>query len=132
MKTLSKDEVREIILQNFDENASGNVYLADKYYLPFNKFDCLILFLFVTLLLWFKIYVPEIADCDDFSAIAFGKAKKWLKGKAFGMVWHDIENGAYHAQNFFINQNKEIQLYEPQTGKIKTSKFNGNRIMILI
>jgi hypothetical protein len=63
-------------------------------------------------------YVSEYFDCDDFSYALMGEFSipKW-SALAFGIVWTETTTGN-HALNFFIDNNLDVWLIEPQTDSI--------------
>ena len=81
-------------------------------------------------------YRSEAYDCDDFAAVLLGKSKEWVMRSsldyplAFGMVHGDIRNSEDdnevrpHALNFFIDNDTNVWLVEPQNDKV--SKITSN------
>lgn len=67
-------------------------------------------------------YRLEVYDCDDFSFTAKGKMAddgyEMEVNWAFGVVWVLIPSmGVGHALNFYVDFNKNVKLYEPQTNE---------------
>ena len=66
-------------------------------------------------------YIPEIHDCDDFALALMAMARWHMKGIPFGEVWLTQPSGG-HAVNFFIDENTQFWLVEPQTDEISRVK----------
>ena len=67
-------------------------------------------------------YNIDIYDCDDFSFSAKGSVtdKGYItrKNYAFGIVFVYIsDEDIGHALNFYVDENKKVRLYEPQTNE---------------
>jgi len=62
-------------------------------------------------------YVPEVYDCDNFSAVLYGQMSYVLSGFAVGIVHVKTKTGA-HALNCFIDFFHNFYYIEPQTGKV--------------
>jgi hypothetical protein len=133
MKTYTEAEIVEIINQNREEKNEGELYVSDNSFKPFSAFDRLKLF-FITKITTLKPYKSEIRDCDDFADITKGRVADFMPGRAFGTIWaENLPNvNGYHALNFYIDQNKEMWIYEPQNGKRYQTKLSGKRTLIII
>jgi flagella basal body P-ring formation protein FlgA len=54
-------------------------------------------------------------DCDDYVITTMGETKKNLQGFPIAFAKVKLkENEDYHAINFFIDENKNMKVYEPQ------------------
>ncbi|GAB4346987.1 MAG: hypothetical protein Kow0089_24520 [Desulfobulbaceae bacterium] len=58
-------------------------------------------------------------DCDDYAIAAMVP----LRNYAFGTMYVKTESGRRHALNVFINRNKEIVYWEPQTNDYYKGRF---------
>jgi len=65
-----------------------------------------------------RLYIKEFHDCDDYSFQLMGDIQipKWSE-LAFGILWTSTPNGG-HAVNFFIDNNRDVWIVEPQNDKI--------------
>ena len=65
-----------------------------------------------------RLYIKEYYDCDDFSFQLMGDSQipGW-SSLAFGILWTSTPNGG-HAVNFFIDNNYDIWIVEPQNDHI--------------
>jgi len=126
---LTGDEIADILYMNYDGNHKQELHLHrdDRMYNLLTKKDEKIL---RTALLPVRMlpYKPELRDCDDYAHFAAAMQRLILPGRAFGRC--DAEgfghvNGAFHALNFWINQNQEIVFYEPQSNKIIEADLNA-------
>jgi len=61
-------------------------------------------------------------DCDDYSFGIMGIMRWIVPGFAFGIVHVDSVNGR-HALNFFLDEEKRLYYFEPQTNTIKLMKM---------
>ena len=125
MKTITADEFRDILKAAGVDSAD----LADREYILFSEKDIKRLkrILFLISLLPYR---KEKRDCDDFAAFAAALVRFFFGNAAFGTVWaHGLGNTAgYHAANFYITEEREIKLYEPQNTKIYEFKPTGDFI----
>ena len=62
-------------------------------------------------------YVSDFWDCDDFSWALYAMARYNFPGIPFGVAYFNRPNGA-HAVNFFIDENTQFWLVEPQTDAV--------------
>lgn len=63
------------------------------------------------------IYSTDYFDCDDFAYVFFASTRKTLIGCPVGVCY--VMNGAEaHALNFFIDENRKLMMYEPQTDRV--------------
>ncbi len=77
-------------------------------------------------------YITEYHDCDDYSFELMGDVSDIFPQGAFGMVWGNrLGDGAAHAWNFYINQDKQVKYVEPQTDKIFDPTSEPIWIMIM-
>ena len=129
MKTISNAELRDLLADAGIEHPN----LSDLEYKLVTDADLKKLkrILFFIRLLPFK---SEARDCDDFAIFAKALARFFFGNLAFGEIWADgiSSAGGYHAANFFVDENKQLHLYEPQNGKIKDFKPTGDRILTII
>ena len=129
MKTITGTELAALLKKAGVERAD----LADLEYILFSERDIRRLkrVLFLISLLPYK---KEFRDCDDFAAFAYAVARFFFGNAAFGVVWADgLGNTTeYHAANFYITEDKEIKLYEPQNTKTYEFKPTGDRIRTTI
>ena len=128
MKTITNAELREILAKAGIKNPN----LADSEYTVMTEADFKKLnrLLFLIRLLP---YQPEKRDCDDYADFAKAVCRLYFKNKAFGTIWADgINPAGYHAANLYINENKEVVIYEPQNAKIIPFKPTGDRILTII
>jgi|SRR3990167_109409 len=123
---LTSEMLHRVLVTLFPEN----IFLRDRDYRAISSTD----FERLIFNFWFpndlSVYKNEIFDCDDFAVCFLADIKKgWAKRShgrealAFGYISADIKDGAAHVLHAFIwqlNDKKEINFYEPQTGK-KTS-----------
>ena len=125
MKTITADELKELLKKAGVEHAD----LADAEYILFSEKDIKRLkrVLFLISLLPYK---SQARDCDDFADFAHAVARFFFGNAAFGRVWaHGLGNTAgYHAANFYVTEELEIKLYEPQNTKIYDFKPTGDHI----
>ncbi len=77
-------------------------------------------------------YKEEKLDCDDFSYMLQGNITKWYPEGSIGIVWGNrAGDGAGHAWNFFISENKELKFIEPQNDQIFNPSSEKIWIMII-
>jgi hypothetical protein len=129
MKTITNAELQTILKKAGVERAD----LADSEYILFSEKDIKRLkrVLFLISLLPYK---PQARDCDDFAAFAYAVARFFFGNAAFGIVWADGlgNTKGYHAANFYITEEREIKLYEPQNTNVYEFKPTGDRIRTTI
>jgi len=128
MKTISDTELKEILFKSGIKNPN----IADREYTLMTGTDLKKLnrLLFIIRLLPYK---AEARDCDDYADFAKAICRFWFKNKAFGTIWADgIDPAGYHAANFYINENKQFKIYEPQNAKTIDFLPTGDRILIVI
>jgi hypothetical protein len=77
-------------------------------------------------------YLVDAHDCDDFSFELMGDVSEWNSDGAFGIVWGNrASDGAGHAWNFFIDENKQLKFIEPQNDQIFAPTTEKVWIMII-
>lgn len=64
---------------------------------------------------WTKTWIVNDHDCDNFSFAMQGYWSEGLKSFAFGIAW-----SGDHAFNFFIDNNKQLWVVEPQNNNFYT------------
>lgn len=131
---LTSDEVAQIISEQL-KVPREQTKIGDRDYFAYAKSD-LERFLSSSYVDSIK-YVAERFDCDDFSYALMGREKEWYsqspynRGSTFGIVWGDIRNSETdteiraHAVNFFIDNNRELWLVEPQNDNIFKATKNS-------
>ena len=127
MKTISKDELEQLLkskgIEHIDVSDNEYVLMSEKDIKRAKR----ILFL-ISLLP----YRPQKRDCDDYAAFADALVRFFFGNMAFGIIWAEGlgNTQGYHAANFFITEEKQLKLYEPQNGKIFVFTPTGDRIKI--
>lgn len=77
-------------------------------------------------------YLVTAHDCDDFSFELMGDVSEWNSDGTFGIVWGNrASDGAGHAWNFFIDENKKLWYVEPQNDQIFEPTSEKVWIMII-
>lgn len=82
-------------------------------------------------------YVPDYADCDDFSFVLQGAMEKrfWSRGYAFGILWYYNERFG-HAVNFVVDRDRQLWIVEPQNDSIvrwcENPDYCGKAYVVLI
>lgn len=75
--------------------------------------------------------IKDFIFCDDYSYELMGDVSTWNPAGAFGIVWGNrAGDGAGHAWNFFVDENKKVKFVEPQTDTI--FDFTNEIIWIMI
>ena len=127
MITIENEELRDLLKTAGVEH----IDISDNDYILFSEKDVRKLkrILFLISLLPFR---PERRDCDDYAKFAAALVRFFFGNAAFGEIWADgISNTqGYHAANFFITENKELKIYEPQNTKIFDFLPTGDRIKV--
>lgn len=132
-------EVREIIIKYF--NTDANIFMADNEYGLYSLDDL------KAFLKWDTTdeikYVKEGFDCDDFADVLKGRERIWYDfsahtfGSTFGIVWGDVRTeteptkARYHAVNYFIDDQKQVHMIEPQNDKIFTWTPESKAFLIM-
>lgn len=66
----------------------------------------------------FRVWIPEVFDCDDFSEVLQGNVSGFFPGIAFGTIWYGPKNPPYnwgHSVNIFYSYtDNKVYLVEPQ------------------
>ena len=125
MKTITATELKDILKSKGVEHAD----IADDEYVLMSEKDLKkakrILF-FISLLP----YRPQKRDCDDYAKFAAALVRFFFGNAAFGEIWGDGlgNTQGYHAANFYITEEKELKLYEPQNRNTYEFKPTGDRI----
>ena len=132
MKTISQDEMQEILWNACDKDATGDCFTADRWYKPITEKQLKKISKIMKFILFFFPYRDEVRDCDDFAKIAVAVAAIVAPGAAFGEVWADGLAPGYHAQNIYVDESLTAKLYEPQTQKKENEKPAGNRVLLKI
>jgi len=103
--TIDIYEASSIILDKLEEmgDTQSGLYLPDLLIKVYKKEDV------IDYLMLDEIdeipYIAEEMDCDDFSALLYGKFA--------GLIWTNV-----HALNWFIDDSKTLWFIEPQSDKI--------------
>lgn len=129
---ISKDELKSLLNTEIVKNGGyGSLYISDREYVLMSRAHVKIMKI-VLFVLTMLPYREERRDCDDFAKMAVGLMRLFCPLWAFGEVWADgLSAGGYHAQNFYVTEEKTIVFYEPQNGKISdNSIMTGNRIKL--
>lgn len=115
--TLSYETVNKILSQ-----MTQNYYISDSYFQTTTKDEALKFSAKSNV--WAKKWVAENHDCDNFSFALNGYWSEGLYSFSFGIAWTQL-----HAFNFFIDNNKQLWIVEPQTNNymtLETAKKNKN------
>jgi hypothetical protein len=104
MKTITSDELGQILIENSGSVANGEIYYADEEFRLITKKQLFVLRIVGTVLISSRRYIPIYRDCDDYSRQLDGLAS-WLFGNiAFGRIWAGgislTDPESYHAANF--------------------------------
>lgn len=119
---VTKNELKYIIKQKLNPR---NVYISDSK-TKLLELDSVNRFLTKSTIDLYK-YQKEIFDCDDFSFVLMGQARRNLIGGAFGIVWTYS-----HALNCFVDVNHNIWIVEPQTDKLTLAENYSKKIYLVI
>ena len=132
MKTITSEELFDILWDACDENATGDCFRGDPEYKPVTKKQLKRISKIMKFIMFFFPYKDGVRDCEDYAKIAVAVACFVAPGAAFGEVWADGLAPGYHAQNIFVDESLTAKLFEPQTQKIETEKPAGNRVLLKI
>ena len=109
---------------------NANINVTDRKYktAPFSEY--------ARLISWSKVdkrdYVTEYYDCDNFSLALMGEFNipEW-SALAFGILFAETPEGA-HAINFFIDNNNDVWIVEPQNDSIFPMPITWKPYFVLI
>jgi len=122
--TITRDEIYKL-LRNFTDN----IYIGDNTYKTVQKSDMIAFLARNTV--DERRYIVEAHDCDDYAFELMGDVSTWNPAGAFGIVWGNRTDGAPHAWNFFIGEDKKVWYVEPQNDKIFQPTTEKIWVMIL-
>ena len=127
--------VEEVILKTFCTDYEYYVFISDdKYRLP--SMDTVKKFLAEDDTDALE-YVPDYADCDDFSFVLQGAMEKrfWGRGYAHGILWYYNERFG-HAVNFVVDRARQLWIVEPQNDSIlrwcENTDYCGKAYVVII
>ena len=104
------DLMSSILLDKLEEiGDDAELYLPDTNCKVYNKAD-VVKFLQLDEISSIP-YLPEVMDCDDFAAKAYGKG--------LSLVWTNV-----HALNYFVDEAETLWFVEPQTDNIAPNLYN--------
>jgi hypothetical protein len=106
--TISYNEVNNIL-----NNMQSAVYISDNFFQT-TTMDIARVYSAKSKV-WAEKWTAENHDCDNFSFALNGYWSEGLYSFAFGIAWSDN-----HAFNFFIDNNKQLWIVEPQTNEYMT------------
>lgn len=130
IKFTNKTEITGIEIGQLLKQYCQNLWLSDGVAVLINDID-MKAFLTKNLVNDRK-YITEYHDCDDYSFELMGDISCVFPQGAFGMVWGNrASDGAPHAWNFYINENKEVKFIEPQNDSIFLPSLENIWIMII-
>lgn len=121
MKTIKSADLRKLV--KFE---NSHTITADRTYRLVSENDIRRINKYMKIFRFFFPYRKEKRDCDDFALI--GKAIQVIvcPGRAWGEIHaNNLGQEERHAVNIFIDENKEIKYYEPQSGKIFQTEPSG-------
>ena len=123
-QNMTNDEVRALLTP-----------FTDKQWISDEVFECMVTSNFKAFLESNKInsktYIVDKHDCDDYSYELIGDVTHWYPEGCIGIVWGLNANGAPHAWNFIIDENKQVVFVEPQTDAIFEPSAEKVWVMII-
>lgn len=120
---ISADELYRIICNHFGR---VNVKMIDnEYTLPDNG-KVAELAGNATRLPWDDLTEKDDWDCDDYAIAAMVP----LRNYAFGAMYVKTASGSRHAMNVFVNRNREVFYWEPQTRDYYRGRFHKPDLII--